>query len=85
MEVLSYKFPLGPRIYRTLSLKENKGFPIIDFEDGRMYEDVSILNHLLRENRLLYKDFTIYNVREHAFSITKKNPSSWSDFLKLLN
>jgi hypothetical protein len=85
MELLSYTFPLGPRIYRTLSLKENKGFPIIDFEDGRMYEDVSILNYLLRENRLLYKDFTIYNVREHAFSITKKNPSSWSDFLKLLN
>jgi Glycosyl transferase family 2 len=84
-ELLSYTFPLGPRIYRTLSLKENKGFPIIDFEDGRMYEDVSILNYLLRENRLLYKDFTIYNVREHAFSITKKNPSSWSDFLKLLN
>lgn len=72
-ELLSYTFPLGPRIYRTLSLKENKGFPIIDFEDGRMYEDVSILNYLLRENRLLYKDFTIYNVREHAFSITKKS------------
>jgi len=50
-----------------------------------MYEDVSILNHLLRENRLLYKDFTVYNVREHKFSITKKNPSNWSDFLKFLN
>ncbi|MCR8927366.1 glycosyltransferase [Priestia megaterium] len=85
MELLSYTFPLGPRIYRTSSLKENKGFPIIDFEDGRMYEDVSILNHLLRENRLLYKDFTVYNVREHKFSITKKNPSNWSDFLKFLN
>ncbi|MDF2013235.1 glycosyltransferase family 2 protein [Priestia megaterium] len=84
-ELLSYTFPLGPRIYRTFSLKENKGFPIIDFEDGRMYEDVSILNDLLRKNRLLYKDFTIYNVREHELSITKKNPSSWSDFLKLLN
>ena len=83
--MLSYIFPLGPRIYRTFSLKENKGFPIIDFEDGRMYEDVSILNDLLRKNRLLYKDFTIYNVREHELSITKKNPSTWSDFLKLLN
>ncbi|WP_416435265.1 glycosyltransferase family 2 protein [Priestia megaterium] len=85
MELLSYTFPLGPRVYRTLPLKENKGFPIIDFEDGRMYEDVSILNHLLRENRLLYKDFTVYNVREHELSITKKNPSGWRDFLKLLN
>jgi len=85
MELLSYTFPLGPRVYRTLPLKENKGFPIIDFENGRMYEDVSILNHLLRENRLLYKDFTVYNVREHELSITKKNPSGWSDFLKLLN
>ncbi|MCJ7983344.1 glycosyltransferase family 2 protein [Priestia sp. OVL9] len=84
MELLSYTFPLGPRIYRTLSLKENKGFPIIDFEDGRMYEDVSILNHLLRENRLLYKDFTVYNVREHELSITKK-PLQLERFLKLLN
>ncbi|WP_377520492.1 glycosyltransferase family 2 protein [Priestia megaterium] len=84
-ELLSYTFPLGPRIYRTFSLKENKGFPVIDFEDGRMYEDVSILNTLLRKNCLLYKDFTIYNVREHELSITKKNPSTWSDFLKLLN
>jgi len=84
-ELLSYTFPLGPRIYRTFSLKENKGFPIVDFEDGRMYEDVSILNDLVKKNRLLYKDFTVYNVREHESSITKKNPSSWSDFLKLLN
>ncbi|MDP9579608.1 UNVERIFIED_ORG: GT2 family glycosyltransferase [Bacillus sp. 1751] len=84
-ELLSYTFPLGPRIYRTFSLRENKGFPIVEFEDGRMYEDVSILNDLVKKNRLLYKDFTVYNVREHESSITKKNPSSWSDFLKLLN
>lgn len=84
-ELISYTFPLGPRIYRTSLLKENKGFPVIEFEDGRMYEDVSLLNTLLGKNRLLYKNFTIYNVREHESSITKKNPSTWSDFLKLLN
>ncbi|WP_043978857.1 glycosyltransferase family A protein [Priestia megaterium] len=87
-ELMSYKFPLAPRIYRTSFLKQNKGFPIIDFEDGRMYEDVSILNKLMERYRLLYKDFTVYNVREHKSSITrknKKNHSYWSDFKKKLD
>ena len=84
-ELLSYTFPLGPRIYRTFALRDNNGFPITDFEGGRMYEDVSILNDLLKKNSLLYKDFTVYNVREHELSITKKNHSNWSDFIKYLN
>jgi len=86
-ELLSYIFPLAPRIYRTSSLKKNNGFPIIEFEDGRMYEDVSVLNDLLKKNRLLYQDFTVYNVREHKSSITKKNKKSysyWSNFKKNL-
>jgi len=83
-ELLSYPFPLGPRIYRTSSLKQNNGFPITGFENGRMYEDVSILNALLKESRLLYKDFTVYNVREHELSITKKNRFNWNDFIKYL-
>jgi len=83
-ELLSYPFPLGPRIYRTSSLKQNNGFPIIEFENGRMYEDVSILNELLKESRLLYKNFTVYNVREHELSITKKKQFNWSDFIKYL-
>jgi len=84
-ELLSYLFPLGPRIYRTSSLKKNNGFPITEFENGRMYEDVSILNKLLKESRLLYKDFTVYNVREHEVSITKKSRSNWSNFIKYLD
>lgn len=83
-ELLSYKFPLGPRIYRTASLKQNNGFPISSFENGRMFEDVSILYQLLNRGRLLYKDFTVYNVREHELSITKRNRSNWNDFLKYL-
>lgn len=84
-ELISYPFPLGPRIYRTDLLKRNKGFPIIEFENGRMYEDVSLLNHLLTKGKLLYRDFTIYNVREHNSSITKKNHPNWNDFLKYLD
>ncbi|MFS2173867.1 glycosyltransferase family 2 protein [Priestia megaterium] len=84
-ELLSYLFPVGPRIYRTSALKDNNGFPIIKFEDGRMYEDVSILNDLLKNKRLLYEDFTVYNVRAHEFSITKKNHPNWSDFLNYLD
>lgn len=84
-ELISYRFPLGPRIYRTNLLKNNKGFPIIEFENGRMYEDVSLLNKLLTKGTLLYKDFTVYNVREHGSSITKKNHPDWNDFLKYLD
>lgn len=83
-ELISYQFPLGPRIYRSTALKTN-GFPVIEFEDGRMYEDVSVLNHLLKRGRLVYKDFTVYNVREHPSSITKRNRSNWNDFLKFLD
>lgn len=82
---LSYKFPLGPRIYQTAALKQNNGFPIIPFENGRMFEDVSILYQLLKSGRILYKDFTIYNVREHELSTTKRNRTDWNDFLKYLN
>ncbi|MGC3792198.1 glycosyltransferase family 2 protein [Priestia aryabhattai] len=84
-ELISYPFPLGPRIYRTSILKSINGFPLIEFENGRMYEDVSIINKLLKNYELFYKDFTVYNVREHNLSITKKNHSDWSDFLKYLD
>ena len=83
-ELLSYPFPLGPRIYRTSILKEEKGFPIIDFEQGRLYEDIAILVQLFKSYGFFYDDFTIYNVRKHNDSITKKNHSKWNDFRKFL-
>src|SRR5699024_9093705 len=83
-ELLSYQFPLGPRIYRKSMLKEVSGFPVLDFEDGRLYEDVSVLNQLLKKYPFCYKDFTVYNVREHQASITKNNDSKWQDFLQML-
>jgi hypothetical protein len=82
--LLSYRFPLGPRIYRTSSLKGIGGFPVMAFEDGRLYEDVSVLNQLINNYGFKYHDFTVYNVREHKESITKNNLSSWNDFLKTL-
>lgn len=83
-DLLSYPFPLGPRIYRTSTLIEEKGFPIIDFEEGRLYEDVSILVKLFKNYEFSHEDFTIYNVRKHNDSITKKNHSKWNDFRKFL-
>ncbi|WP_085523140.1 glycosyltransferase family 2 protein [Tuberibacillus sp. Marseille-P3662] len=83
--LLSYRFPLGPRIYRTSALKANGGFPIVEFQDGRLYEDVSILNDLIKRGPLYYQDFTVYNVREHDSSITKRNHSKWNDFIKYMN
>ncbi|WP_373894958.1 glycosyltransferase family 2 protein [Virgibacillus natechei] len=83
-DLLSYRFPLGPRIYRTSSLKSEGGFPVIPFENGRMYEDVSVLNRLIKNFRFQYHDFSVYNVREHKESITKNNLSNWNDFIKTL-
>lgn len=84
-QLLSYLFPLGPRIYRTSSVKRNNGFPIIDFMESRMYEDVVTLTKLLEKEKLQYRDFTVYNVREHSQSITKKSRPDWSDFIKYLD
>lgn len=82
--LLSYRFPLGPRIYRTSSLKKVGGFPIVAFEGGRLYEDVSVLNRLIKKFQFCYHDFTVYNVREHSESITKTSDAKWNDFLKTL-
>lgn len=82
--LLSYRFPLGPRIYRTSILKREGGFPVIAFEDGRLYEDVSVLHQLLKRHPFRYQDFTVYNVREHQASITKNNDTKWRDFLNIL-
>lgn len=83
-DLLSYHFPLGPRIYRTSALKRVGGFPVITFQDGMLYEDVSVLNQLIQNDRFQYHDFTVYNVREHKESITKTNRPDWNEFLKSL-
>ncbi|GIO19921.1 hypothetical protein J18TS1_30210 [Oceanobacillus oncorhynchi subsp. incaldanensis] len=83
-DLLSYRFPLGPRIYRTSALKRIGGFPVITFKEGKLYEDVSVLNQLIQSARFQYHDFTIYNVREHKESITRTSRSDWNEFLRLL-
>ncbi|SES93620.1 Glycosyl transferase family 2 [Salinibacillus kushneri] len=83
-DLLSYRFPLGPRIYRSSILKDAGGFPVLDFEDGRLYEDVSVLNQLLSISPITYQNFTVYNVREHKESITNQFHPRWNDFLKHL-
>ncbi|MDL4839771.1 glycosyltransferase family 2 protein [Aquibacillus rhizosphaerae] len=82
--LLSYHFPLGPRIYRTSSLKEVGGFPVIPFENGRLYEDVSVLTRLINISKFHYQNFTIYNVREHKESITRNSDAKWNEYLKIL-
>jgi len=82
-DLLAYDFPLGPRIYRTSILKNEGGFPVIEFEDGRMYEDVSMLMQLSKKYQLHYQNFTVYNVREHIASITKKYGAKWDEFLEI--
>lgn len=84
IDLLSYRFPLGPRIYRSSTLKEIGGFPVIDYENGRLYEDVSVLNRLIKQSSFCYRDFTVYNVREHNESITKNNHIKWNDFIKTI-
>lgn len=83
-DLLNYRFPLGPRIYRTSILKKAGGFPVVAFEKGRLYEDVSVLRQLMKTSHFCYHDFTVYNVREHKESITKNHTSSWNEFLNTL-
>ncbi|WP_106498264.1 glycosyltransferase family 2 protein [Lentibacillus sp. Marseille-P4043] len=83
-DLLTYRFPLGPRIYRTSILKKEGGFPVVSFENGRLYEDVSVLSQLIKRSSFCYRDFTVYNIREHRESITKMNQSKWQEFLKML-
>lgn len=81
-QLKNYHFPLGPRIYRTSLLKKYGGFPVIAFADGRLYEDVSVLGRLIRHSRFCYRDFTVYNIREHSYSITKQHHTKWQDFIR---
>ncbi|QQK75704.1 glycosyltransferase [Salicibibacter cibarius] len=83
-QLLAYHFPLGPRIYRTKDLKAAGGFPVVSFADGRLYEDVSILLELITDTRFSYQNFTVYNIREHAKSITKQHQDKWQAFKKHL-
>lgn len=83
--LLSYRFPLGPRIYRTKLLRKVGGFPVVAFQDGKLYEDVSVLTRLIKNYPFMYYNFTVYNVREHMESITKNNLSNWKDYLQTLN
>ncbi len=83
-QLFKYSLPLGPRIYRTSSLKSIHGFPTIPFEEGRLYEDVTVLHSLLDRGNFCYYDFTIYNVREHDQSITKNNHFKWRDYVKYM-
>ncbi|WYQ42935.1 glycosyltransferase family A protein [Bacillus sp. FSL W7-1321] len=82
-ELMSYPFPLGPRIYRTTMLKQINGFPVTPFENGRLYEDVSVLMKLIKQPNSVfcYDDFTVYNIREHPTSITRLNRHKWNAFL----
>lgn len=83
-DLLSYHFPLGPRIYRTSSLKAIGGFPVISFQHGRLYEDVSVLNRLISSFHFQYRNFTVYNIRDHKESITSRNLEHWNEFFKSL-
>ena len=85
-DLLHYRLPLGPRIYRTETLKKGGGFPVIPFMDGRMYEDVSVLYKILGASSVLCSDLTVYNVRDHGESITKKKgpEASWNSFIQEL-
>ncbi|MBM0065988.1 glycosyltransferase family 2 protein [Alkalicoccobacillus gibsonii] len=80
-ELLAYRHPLGPRLYRTSSLKKIGGFPELNYADGRLYEDVAVMYKLLEEGSFHYVDQTFYNVRNHQDSITQKNHAMWNGFL----
>ncbi|GMA58947.1 glycosyl transferase family 2 [Alicyclobacillus sacchari] len=77
------RFPLGPRVYRTSTLKTVGGFPILSFANGRLYEDVALIRELLEVGRIEYRDFTVYNRLLHRHSITHQHVNLWPAFVDM--
>lgn len=82
-ELLSYALPLGPRVYRTSSLRAAGGFAVPSFADGRLYEDVLTIRNLMQRGDIVYRDFTVYNTVQHRRSITKQHQGQWAHFVHL--
>ncbi|WP_281758610.1 glycosyltransferase family 2 protein [Alicyclobacillus hesperidum] len=81
-QLATYRFPLGPRVYRTSILQVVGGFPILSFADGRLYEDVALIRELMRVGRIEYRDFTVYNRLLHRESITHQHVKLWPLFVE---
>ncbi|WAH41135.1 glycosyltransferase family 2 protein [Alicyclobacillus fastidiosus] len=82
-ELLSYALPLGPRVYRTSSLRAEGGFPVPSFANGRLYEDVLAISNLMQRGEIQYHNFTVYNNLQHGRSITKQHQEQWDHFVRL--
>lgn len=65
--------PLGPRVYRRRALERVGGWPIDTYLQGRLYEDIRIVLHLLEHSMVRYIPGAHYHVRMRANSITNRH------------
>ncbi|MFS8578437.1 MAG: glycosyltransferase family 2 protein [Novibacillus thermophilus] len=74
--------PIGPRVYRREALDAVGGWPVDAFCDGRLYEDVRIVLHLLKDFRVVYAPGLHYHVRMRANSITNRHKDTFEKWKK---
>lgn len=74
--------PIGPRVYRREALEAIGGWPVDAFCDGRLYEDVRIVLHLLKDFRVVYTPGLHYHVRMRANSITNRHKDTFEKWKK---
>ncbi|MDR6224339.1 glycosyltransferase family 2 protein [Desmospora profundinema] len=76
--------PIGPRIYRREAIRQIGGWPVDDYCNGRLYEDIRVVLKLLETHRIHYAPGFHYHVRLRADSVSHKNVHhffAWKDWL----
>ncbi|WP_245891189.1 glycosyltransferase family 2 protein [Desmospora activa] len=76
--------PVGPRIYRREAICQIGGWPVDDYGEGRLYEDIRVVLKLLETHQIRYVPGSHYHVRLRADSVSHKNAnhfSAWKEWL----
>jgi glycosyltransferase involved in cell wall biosynthesis/peptidoglycan/xylan/chitin deacetylase (PgdA/CDA1 family) len=74
LDCLGYSRLQAPRIYRVNALKAIGGWKIDDAQEGRFFEDRTMLASIAERHKLLYLPEPLYNVVERDESLSRKTP-----------
>lgn len=74
--------PVGPRVYRKHALQKAGGWPVDAFMEGRLYEDVRVVLHLLGRFRARYVPGAHYHVRMRANSMSNRHKACFNEWKK---
>lgn len=66
-------FPVGPRVYRRKALNQVGGWPVDNYQEGRLYEDIRVMLRLLEYYPIHYAPGLHYHVRMREESVSNCN------------